>query len=204
MRDCGKSRNNGSFAKPVVAKVEPVVVCEAVVQVFETDGGRKAVSARELYGKLGYDSTHWKRWYAKNIEKNPFALQNKDWAYLPPKESSLALMANERGKFAIDFALTIDFAKKLSMMARTEAGEKVRDYFIRVEKELHEGSKFLTVWEYCKLHKVSLAIGDTSAKSTLMKDICKERGISIMLVPHAKYGFIHAYPAEIIKLALEI
>lgn len=34
-----------------------------------------------------------------------------------------------------DFALFIDFAKKLSMMARTPSGETIRQYFVDIEKE---------------------------------------------------------------------
>jgi len=36
----------------------------------------------------------------------------------------------------MDFQLSIDFAKKLSMMARTEKGEEARNYFIECEKKL--------------------------------------------------------------------
>lgn len=34
-----------------------------------------------------------------------------------------------------DFVIHIDFAKRLSMMTRTEVGENVRQYFIEIEKE---------------------------------------------------------------------
>lgn len=37
-----------------------------------------------------------------------------------------------------DFALTIDFAKRLAMMAKTEKGEQARKYFIECEKQLKE------------------------------------------------------------------
>jgi anti-repressor protein len=89
------------------------------------NNGKKAVSARELYEALGFDKTHWTRWYKKNITENQFAIEHEDW-------QGFAIMAN--GNETQDFVLTIDFAKKLSMLARTEAGEKIRQYFVEVEK----------------------------------------------------------------------
>lgn len=46
------------------------------------------------------------------------------------------------GRPTKDFALSIDFAKKLSMMARTEKGETARLYFIQKEKEALEKNMF--------------------------------------------------------------
>lgn len=88
--------------------------------------GQKVVSARELYQKLGYNKAVWKRWYEKNIINNSFAIENEDY-------STLNIMLN--GNATKDFALTIDFAKRISMLARTIEGEKVRNYFIEVEKQ---------------------------------------------------------------------
>ncbi len=96
-----------------------------LVKITETNG-KKAVSARELYEALGFESKHWSRWHKKNITENQFSLENEDWQGFP-------LMVN--GNETQDFALSIDFAKKLSMLARTEAGEKIRQYFIEVEKK---------------------------------------------------------------------
>jgi phage anti-repressor protein len=87
-------------------------------------GGKKAVSARELYEFLGLDSSQWSRWYQKNILNNKFAIENEDFF-------ELDIMSRSK-----DFALSIEFSKKLSMMARTEQGEKARQYFIECEKEL--------------------------------------------------------------------
>jgi len=85
--------------------------------------GIKAVSARELYQYLGYDISQWSRWILKNILNNEFAIENEDYTELDTKS---------RYK---DFALSLDFSKKISMMARTEEGEKAREYFIAVEKQ---------------------------------------------------------------------
>ena len=98
-----------------------------LIKIQDFDGsGKRAVSARELYEGLGYDPSQWARWYRKNIVNNRFAIENEDY-------SKLDMMSR-----SIDFALTIDFAKKLSMMARTPEGEKIRDYFIEVEKHFAE------------------------------------------------------------------
>lgn len=99
---------------------------KALITIKESNG-RNVVSARELYEGLGYNTTHWAKWYKKNIENNQFAIVNEDWV-------GFALSAN--GNETKDFALSIDFAKKISMLARTEKGEQIRNYFIEVEKQL--------------------------------------------------------------------
>jgi anti-repressor protein len=71
--------------------------------------------------------SQWSRWYKKNIEDNPYAIEMKDWM-------GFDIMSN--GNTTRDFQLTIDFAKKLSMLSRTEVGERIRDYFVECEKRL--------------------------------------------------------------------
>ena len=88
--------------------------------------GSEAVSARELYQYLGYDKGQWSRWYQKNIIKNDFAFENVDY-------QTLDIMSN--GNETKDFALNIDFATKISMMARTEKGEEIRKFFVSLKKQ---------------------------------------------------------------------
>ncbi|MBT0573662.1 phage antirepressor KilAC domain-containing protein [Riemerella anatipestifer] len=99
---------------------------KALIKITEQNG-KQTVSARELYEFLGYNKAVWSRWYAKNIENNEFAIENIDY-------QTFNIMLN--GNETKDFALTIDFAKKISMMARTQKGEDARDYFIECEKKL--------------------------------------------------------------------
>ena len=91
--------------------------------------GQKAVSAKELYLYLGYDKSQWSRWSAKNIARNQFAINHEDY-------ERLDIMSN--GNKTHDFALSIDFAKRLSMMAKTEKGEIARKYFIECENKLNK------------------------------------------------------------------
>nr|WP_315173649.1 phage antirepressor KilAC domain-containing protein [uncultured Flavobacterium sp.] len=91
--------------------------------------GQQVVSARELHDYLGYDKSQWKRWYEKNILDNPFALENVDYQFFD------TMSKNKKGRPTTDFAITIVFAKKMSMLARTEKGEQARNYFIACENE---------------------------------------------------------------------
>lgn len=80
------------------------------------------------------DSKKWSRWYLKNIVNNTFAIQYEDWDYLTTSAGDQFALRGNRAD-SQDFTLSIDFAKKLSMMSRTEMGEKARQYFIEVEKQ---------------------------------------------------------------------
>jgi phage anti-repressor protein/phage antirepressor YoqD-like protein len=101
-----------------------------LIKVETNSKEQQVVSARELYDFLGYDKSQWARWYKKNIEDNDFAMQLVDY------EPIDRMSSKENGNFAKDFAITIDFAKKLSMMAKTEKGEEARNYFLNCEKKL--------------------------------------------------------------------
>lgn len=101
-----------------------------LIKVETNSKEQQVVSAKELYDFLGYDKSQWARWYKKNIEDNDFAVQLVDY------EPIDRMSSKENGNFAKDFAITIDFAKKLSMMAKTEKGEEARNYFLNCEKKL--------------------------------------------------------------------
>lgn len=88
------------------------------------DSGK--ITARELYDFLSpSDKSHYSRWVKQNIEQNDFYQENVDWW-------GFAIMAN--GNETKDYSLTIDFAKHLCMLSRSERGKLARNYFIEVEK----------------------------------------------------------------------
>lgn len=94
-----------------------------------TKDGKQLVSARELYLGLGLNKTQWSRWYKTNIEKNDFFKENVDWA---------RVRLDVEGNEVNDFAISIEFAKHIAMMARTEKSHEYRNYFIECEKKLKE------------------------------------------------------------------
>jgi phage anti-repressor protein len=85
-----------------------------------------AVSARELYIGLGFEKSNWAKWYALNIEQNEFFKQGIDFIQL--------VLSTSSPNPAKDFAISIDFAKHISMMAKTSKGHEYRNYFIAIEK----------------------------------------------------------------------
>lgn len=97
-----------------------------LIKVTESKG-KQVISAKDLYEFLGFDKSHWVRWSKKNIVDNPFFIEGEDW-------DRFALMVN--GNKTTDYAVTIDTAKRISMMARTDKGEEARRYFIECEDKL--------------------------------------------------------------------
>lgn len=96
-----------------------------LIKITTTEDGRKLVSARDLYLGLGLNKTQWSRWYQSNIEKNDFFKENIDFT---------GVRHYVEGNEIQDFAISIEFAKHIAMMARTEKSHEYRNYFIKCEE----------------------------------------------------------------------
>ncbi|SQB33430.1 antA/AntB antirepressor family protein [Clostridium cochlearium] len=99
---------------------------------IQNKDGKQLVSAKELYIGLGLNRAVWSRWYVTNIEKNEFFKENIDW---------VGVQHNVEGNETMDFAITLEFAKHIAMMARTEKSHEYRNYFIECEKKLKKQHK---------------------------------------------------------------
>ncbi len=102
-----------------------------LIEIKEVNG-KKLVSARDLYLGLGLNKAVWARWYKSNIIENEFFSKNIDW---------IGVQHNVEGNETLDFAITLEFAKHIAMMARTEKSHEYRNYFIECEKQLIEISE---------------------------------------------------------------
>jgi len=100
----------------------------ALIPISTGGQGLPVESARALYDFLGFDGSQWKRWANKNIVTNPYAMQGVDWEVFDTMSKT-----SEGGRPSVDYRLTIDFAKRLSMLARTPKGEEIRQYFLDCE-----------------------------------------------------------------------
>lgn len=100
------------------------------------------VSAKELYLGLGLNKSNWSRWYISNIQKNEFYEENIDW---------MGVRHNDEGNEIQDFAISLEFAKHIAMMSRSEKSHEYRNYFIECEKEASKQSKLLSPREQLKI-----------------------------------------------------
>ena len=90
-------------------------------------------TARALYNFLELNVGNYSRWCKRNILDNEFAEENVDyWAVFPKEERDFNPCPTT------DYRLTASFAKKLSMMAKSEKGEQARKYFVKVEDGMKE------------------------------------------------------------------
>jgi phage anti-repressor protein len=87
----------------------------------------QAVSVRDLYEKLDLHPNHFAKWCKLNIEET---MENgKEWIFHTQGEK-------RRGRPTKDYIVTLNAAKHLAMLARTDAGKAIRQYFIEAEKAL--------------------------------------------------------------------
>lgn len=86
-------------------------------------GGKQAVSGRELHEflQIGRDYSNW----FKQMVEYGFT-EGQDFTPISAKSTG--------GRPSIDHAITLDMAKELGMIQRTELGRQIRQYFIEVEK----------------------------------------------------------------------
>lgn len=112
-----------------------------------TDGqGSKVVSARELYEYLEV-KTKFPDWCRRMFE----------YGFEEGKDFISILGKSTGGRPDTDYALTIDTAKEIAMLQRTEKGKRVRQYFIECEKQLKAAIKPMTPAELA-LHQAQLLV----------------------------------------------
>lgn len=88
--------------------------------------GRIAVSGRELHGFLGIE-TPYTQWFDRMREYG--FIEKIDFAGLSQKSEKPF-----GGRPRVDHIMTLDMAKEVAMIQRTEKGKQARQYFIEVER----------------------------------------------------------------------
>ena len=118
-----------------------------IIKIETTAKGNKAVSARELH-KFLESKQRFADWIKNRIEKYEF-LENQDYYKLYFDVEGNLLNISLHKKVAtenqevikahkIDYVLTLDMAKELSMIENNEKGKLARKYFIECEKKLNQ------------------------------------------------------------------
>lgn len=113
-----------------------------LIKIDTNEKGQQLVSAKELYLGLGLNKAAWSRWYKANIIHNDFFRPGIDY---------IGVQHDVEGNETMDFAISLEFAKHIAMMARTEKSHQYRNYFIECENSLKGQVKELSAKEMLKL-----------------------------------------------------
>lgn len=98
-----------------------------LIKITEQNG-KKAVSARELHAFLE-SKQEFANWIKNRIEKYGF-IENQDFEVFDN-----FIKNSNGGRPLIEYALSIDCAKEISMVEGNEKGKQARRYFIECEKK---------------------------------------------------------------------
>jgi len=97
-------------------------------------------NARELHAFLE-NKAHFADWIKDRIEQYGF-IENQDYV-LVSENSEIKRRGGDRR--SIDYYLTLDMAKELSMVERNEKGKQARHYFIECERQAKMGARVKTL-----------------------------------------------------------
>lgn len=94
-----------------------------LIPTMENDTGNILVSGRELHEFLEV-KTAYKDWFPRMC----------DYGFEEGSDFSSFLSESTGGRPAVDHQITIDMAKEISMLQRTDKGKQARQYFLELER----------------------------------------------------------------------
>lgn len=146
----------------------------------------QTVNARELHGFL-QSKQDFSTWIKSRIADYDF-VENQDFiiareVIAPQKNGAEKSMtyANWQGK--IDYHITLDMAKELSMVERNEQGKMARRYFIECEKQLKQAHAGIDV-KKCQMELLNILtanpiLSDVAKQTLLITTAEKIMGVSL-------------------------
>jgi phage anti-repressor protein len=139
------------------------------ITIIEHKELKKAVSARELYEFLKID-TPLHKWIIRMIEYLDLE-ENIDYIVTDKIVQNSSLSGGRPSK---EYFLTIDAAKEISMLQRSEKGKEARKYFIECERKLKEQQ--LAIPDFSNPYEAALAWAESYKREQLA---IEERNIAI-------------------------
>lgn len=100
--------------------------------INKDESGQETVNARELHSFLGVE-TRFSDWIKRRIGEFDFC----------EEEDYLTILKKKERQTLIEYHISIDMAKELSMVERNEKGKQARKYFIECEKKVQAIQKAL-------------------------------------------------------------
>jgi len=127
--------------------------------------GQVIVAAKELCLRLGLKETQWSKWYKKNIQQNETFAEGEDWVEAEP-DVWIGAERDIEGNKTMAFAVSLTFAKHITMMVKTEKSHQYRNYFIECEKQLKVAS--------CEVQKL-LGLGEEDRAILYFQQVKKKK-----------------------------
>ena len=131
---------------------------DSLISIRQTDNG-SVVSARELYGFLCV-KTDFSDWCKRMFE----------YGFLEGMDFTPILGKSTGGRPSIDYALTIDCAKEISMLQRSEKGKEARMYFIECEKKVERASSLMENLPKNEDEVILMAINTLTKRCEMLKN----------------------------------
>lgn len=128
----------------------------------------ECVSARELHERLEIE-TPFRKWFPRMVEYG--FVENEDYkCYRTKKSAAKNQYVEETKEIEIDdYAITIDMAKQICMLQRSEYGKQYRQYFLELEKRFKEQKTL----EYKTERKKSIEVRKTFTDELKERDYTK-------------------------------
>lgn len=157
-----------------------------IIKIIEKDG-KKAVNARELHAFLGVGKD-FSSWIKERITKYEFVEGLDFEVFTNSGENPVG------GRPTIDYALSLDMAKELSMVENNEKGRLARKYFIECEN-IARGYELVPTIEQKLRNKMMVSEWtakflnlNEASKLGIAQKICKEVGLDDALPQYVNAG----------------
>ena len=104
---------------------------QELIKIEEREG-KKTVNARNLHIILD-SKQDFSNWISSRIEK---------YGFVKGEDFTIVLLKSNGGRPSMEYHVSIDMAKELSMVERNEKGKQARQYFIECERNLNLETSF--------------------------------------------------------------
>lgn len=172
---------------------------KSLIKISYDNSGNQIVSARELYEKLGA-SERFSRWWER-FSGYGFN-ENVDFTTV----HSSTVVNNGATRNLIDYNITINMAKELCMLQRSDIGKQFRQYFIEVEKLWNTPEAIMSralVLANSKLEKMKIETDELRAENKAQKKKLIEQAPKVEFydtVTKSETTFDMAEVAKVLKI----
>ena len=138
-----------------------------LIKITTNDKGQQLVSARELHEKLILEEgkeERFSQWFKRHLQYG--FEENIDFTSV----KKFTVVNNGAKRELIDYAITIDMAKEICMLQKSDKGREFRKYFIECERIAKNKPNSITVTENAAIANEYMKLLKTSAETLHMNE----------------------------------